>query len=556
MMRNFCLLGFLAILGSVSAQDACAAPATLTAASGLIQTNNPYANSQKCRWIVNGAAGKIIEMEFGRFGMESSSSCNYDYVVIHDSDVDTVLSRPACSSLNNARPNKIGPFCGNNRPNAILTAGNRAVVEFCSDSSQTGPGFEIRYKQVTPPPPTAAPPTGNTCNEVVVVDGRHTLAHFGNAGYQPFLKCSYSYTSKNGKALKVNSQQFNMEGIIGCRYDRVSLFDGDNSGAASLGIFCGTNGPKNVRTTGSQLHITFVSDEYTNGKGFVLTIEESCFGDHLCGKDASGEGADVCYSDRQICDGQNNCPINGEDESACAADCGGYDGWNAGDPFPGAAAITHVDGQIHCGGALINSQFVLTTAHCFHRLDDRPERFVVKLGASRLSDAYVSQIDAITVHPLFNPKTLANNLALVKLRKPAPLQSSISPFCLPLTSETSTLAEGSQCYTLGWGRTNWASQTSYATSVKQITATVLNNSRCKWSTSPVVVDTSSICASTSGGQLCYGDNGAPLVCKHRNGKWQLYGVNSVSFGCTGTATTPSQFVKVSSFASWITQTAF
>lgn len=60
---------------------------------------------------------------------------------------------------------------------------------------------------------------------------------------------------------------------------------------------------------------------------------------------------------------------------------------------------------------------------CFGiRLDNKPERFTVNLGAARLVDGLVSQIEKIIVHPLFNPKTLANNLALVRLKIPVPIQ--------------------------------------------------------------------------------------------------------------------------------------
>ena len=102
--------------------------------------------------------------------------------------------------------------------------------------------------------------------------------------------------------------------------------------------------------------------------------------------------------------------------------------------------------------------------------------------------------------------------------------------------------------------------------MKNVTATVVQNSQCSWS-GPVIVDHRSICATLSG-TLCYGDNGifnkflrtevrvvrlynclvtfvaAPLVCKNNNGQWQLSGINSVAFSCTEKSSTPAGYVKV------------
>jgi len=302
------------------------------------------------------------------------------------------------------------------------------------------------------------------------------------------------------------------------------------------------------------------TDEYTNGKGFSLDIEESCAGDHLSINKEAGE--DVCYNNADICNRTPNCKVDEQDESFCTSDCGAFDDYVAGQPFPGAAAITHIDGQIHCAGALINQQFVLTSAHCFHRLDDKPERFIVKLGAARLADAYEAQIEKITIHENWEPKTLAHNIAIIKLKSPVPIQKTIAPFCLPTSAEVATPAAGTVCHTLGWGRTDPMNINSYASTVKHISAPVVANAGCKStiasSGSPVTIDNTQVCATTrtTAARLCFGDNGAPLACKASNGKWAVTGINNIAYSCTGTASTPSAFVRVAHYQDWIVKNAF
>ncbi|OQV18176.1 putative Ovochymase-2 [Hypsibius exemplaris] len=550
----------LAFVYGVSGQ--CTTPAFLTGASGVVASANPYLNNQKCRWTITVAAGNRIDLTFGgRFDIENSQGCQYDALHIYDTQsVAAVTRNQVCSQQSLTLPGHKGPFCGFTKPRPLVSTGNQVVIEFCTDTSSTATGFDIQYStNGAVVATTRAPTVATVCNENVVVDGRHTVTYYSNTELPNYLDCKYSYRSKSGRPLKVTATRFSLEGVLGCRYDSLKVYDGPNATVALIGTFCGTNGPSSVRTTGSNLYMTLTSDEYTNGKGISLEIEESCTGTHLCS--AKNEaGQDVCYSDAQTCDNTNQCPDR-QDESFCAQDCGAFPNWVAGQPFPGAAAITNIDGQIHCGGALINKNYVLTTAHCFHRLDDKPNRFVVKLGASVLADAYVSQIERIIVHPQFNPKNLVNNLALIKLSRPAPVQTTIAPFCYPTADATQTPPANTVCYTLGWGRTSPTNINSYASTVKQFTATVQPLASCRtgaYTSSPVVVDDNSICARTSGA-LCYGDNGAPLVCRAADGKWHVSGINSVAFSCTLTgsaAQLPSAFVRVDAHNAWVRATAF
>ncbi|MGH0151700.1 UNVERIFIED_CONTAM: hypothetical protein FKN15_038686 [Acipenser sinensis] len=60
-----------------------------------------------------------------------------------------------------------------------------------------------------------------------------------------------------------------------CRYDYVEIRDGDSVDSRVIGRFCGNGRPATIRSTGSSLHILFVSDGYKSFDGFHITFEEN-----------------------------------------------------------------------------------------------------------------------------------------------------------------------------------------------------------------------------------------------------------------------------------------
>lgn len=53
-----------------------------------------------------------------------------------------------------------------------------------------------------------------------------------------------------------------------CKYDRIELFDGGNSDAPSLGVFCGSDVPPSVQSTSNQLYLTMLTDASVDRRGF------------------------------------------------------------------------------------------------------------------------------------------------------------------------------------------------------------------------------------------------------------------------------------------------
>lgn len=65
-----------------------------------------------------------------------------------------------------------------------------------------------------------------------------------------------------------------LESHHSCHYDYVEVRDGDSVNSRVIGRFCGNSRPPPVHSSGSSLHVLFVSDGYKNFDGFFATFQE------------------------------------------------------------------------------------------------------------------------------------------------------------------------------------------------------------------------------------------------------------------------------------------
>ena len=160
--------------------------------------------------------------------------------------------------------------------------------------------------------------------------------------------------------------------------------------------------------------------------------------------------------------------------------------------FPWMAIIGTVDDDyiddlfnLICGGFLINNRYVLTSAHCM--TDELLEyvytlvdflfylpcdlnilvfRYKVRLAEHNLnspsdciddigkycSPEYDIGVENVIRHPLYNPKTTENDIALLRLNQEITFSAFVNPICLPINFNVNDENLGIM-QIAGWGLT-------------------------------------------------------------------------------------------------------
>ncbi|XP_029593921.1 trypsin-2-like [Salmo trutta] len=198
-------------------------------------------------------------------------------------------------------------------------------------------------------------------------------------------------------------------------------------------------------------------------------------------------------------------------------------------------------GYHFCGGSLVNENWVVSAAHCYQ------SRVEVRLGEHNIqvtegSEQFISSSRVIR-HPNYSSYNIDNDIMLIKLSKPATLNTYVQPVALP----TSCAPAGTMCTVSGWGNT--MSSTADKNKLQCLNIPILSYSDCN-NSYPGMITNAMFCAGylEGGKDSCQGDSGGPVVC---NG--ELQGVVSWGYGCAEPGN-PGVYAKVCIFNDWLTST--
>uniref|UniRef100_A0A8C5A417 CUB and Sushi multiple domains 1 n=1 Tax=Gadus morhua TaxID=8049 RepID=A0A8C5A417_GADMO len=276
-----------------------------TSASGTILSPNypeEYGNNLNCVWLIISEPGSRIHLLFSDFELEPQ----FDWLVVKDEGL--------------SEPTTFGTFSGKDVPSQIASNGHIMRLEFQSDHSNTGKGFNISYTTFgqnechDPGVPVNGQRFGDQfllgssvafhCDQgfirtqgsdqvtCIVQEGNvvwsaavprceapcggHLTAPNGillSPGWPSFyrdsLNCQWVIEAQPDHAVKIHFDRFQTE----VNYDTLEIRDGPSTSSPVIGEYHGSQAPHFLISTSNFLFLLFTTDNSRSAAGFSIRYE-------------------------------------------------------------------------------------------------------------------------------------------------------------------------------------------------------------------------------------------------------------------------------------------
>lgn len=260
--------------------------------------------------------------------------------------------------------------------------------------------------------------------------------------------------------------------------------------------------------------------------------------------------AEVVQKKSKLCSNDNNLIVGGE-----AAKLGEF-------PHMGAIGYRNPDSshiEFRCGATLISERYVLTAAHCRNG-----DAVLVRLGDLDLesetdgADPRDYAIEEFIKHPQYTARTKYNDIALIRLAEPVPINNRVRPACLYQSVDI----RQQKLIATGYG-----AMENFGNNANHLLKVVLDqysHDACQRAYAndgrPLVrgIIDSQICAGyePGGRDTCQGDSGGPLQIRDEQDSCRFYVAAITSFGKFCGTSTPGIYTRVGSYLGWIEQTVW
>ncbi|XP_066568387.1 complement component 1, r subcomponent [Amia ocellicauda] len=223
------------------------------------------------------------------------------------------------------------------------------------------------------------------------------------------------------------------------------------------------------------------------------------------------------------------------------------------------------------GGALVGDRWVLTAAHNIYpkagtklplsKLRDSIEVYAGDNSVEKILSLGRLELEDVIPHPSFDQSSVSfdNDIALLKLRQPVTVNSTIMPLCLPPEGAEYTVDKAG--YASGWGITE---EYMITNKLRFISLPVVDQDKCRISIDKQRGNRKGISELTDnmfcaglpegGGDTCQGDSGGAFVLRDGAGE-RYYAAGVVSWGINcGETGSYGVYTRVGNYRAWLRET--
>ncbi|XP_029435048.1 enteropeptidase [Rhinatrema bivittatum] len=491
----------------------CGGPSELWESNSSFSSLNypeKYPNQAFCVWNLNADAGKNIQLHFKDFDLENI----YDVVEVRDGKgADSLF---------------LAVYTGSGQVPDVFSTTNHMTVYLITDQSGTRGGFLANfttgYRLGMPEP----------CRQNAFQCGSKECVALVNLcdGYQ---HCRDG--SDEAECVRLINGSMSTNGLLQFRLqDEWRLACADDWNDQISNNLCHQLGLGNSNRT-----VPLVFD----GKGQFLKVSRAENGSLTL------TPSDQCFNHSVIHLHCNNKPCGTRllVPKTSSRIVGGSDATEGAWPW---IVSLYNGGRPMCGASLLNSEWLVSAAHCVYGRNFPPSQWKAVLGLhSHLNltspHTVTRSIDQIVINPHYNKRTKDSDIILMHLQQKVNYTDYIQPICLP--EKYQEFLPGINCSIAGWGRTE--NQGSTANTLQEAQIPLITNVKCQQQMPEYSITGNMMCGGYDHGGIdtCQGDSGGPLMCR-MNERWFLAGVTSFGYRCA-LPHRPGVYVRVTQFVDWI-----
>ncbi|XP_028039531.1 trypsin isoform X4 [Bombyx mandarina] len=202
-----------------------------------------------------------------------------------------------------------------------------------------------------------------------------------------------------------------------------------------------------------------------------------------------------------------------------------------------------LNGNSFCGGFIISRDYVLTAAHCVQ--NTAPSAIRLRVGSTRRdSGGRIVWVSNVTVHPQYGNPQFDNDIAVLRLAQPLPVNAAIRPIRLPQRGQAVPLV---RLTVTGWGLTAPRGR-RIPRIMMEAQVPVVPHWLCRLSYGDALTG-NMFCGGhflIGGVSSCQGDSGGPAVFRGT-----AFGIVSFARGCA-LPLSPTVFTNTAALRDWIT----